>query len=362
MSGGVSAYAAVNAKVRIMYARLLSPSEFADLAQATNLGVLLEGLRRTAYGPTLENVKDRNVTAKAIGAQLKRRVASSYESVRRAAPEASRGLLDQLYRHFEVNNLKAVLRALTSGASRPGDSSVWDRVRDLLFPFGGGNLVPAERMLEAGSLGAAIELLRGTCYFDILTAAMKRYTSEQSLFPLEVALDLHYWRQVWAEVGKLSGQDQRQGRRVVGALIDMTNLMWAIRYRVYQRLSEEELINYTLPFGYRVLDQDIRAVAAGADIVSVAARLYPDVPQLHSMLEDPRKGLLELEVALKRHVAGQCMAEFVGDPFHVGLAAAYLLLLDLEFQDLIVLVEAKASLMPADRFMRFLVRGLAAEA
>jgi hypothetical protein len=37
--------------------------------------------------------------------------------------------------------------------------------------------------------------------------------------------------------------------KIIGSLLDMNNLMWAIRYKVYHKLSEEELINYTLPFG-----------------------------------------------------------------------------------------------------------------
>jgi hypothetical protein len=43
--------------------------------------------------------------------------------------------------------------------------------------------------------------------------------------------------------------------------MDMNNLMWVIRY-VYYQLSEEELINYTLPFGFHVRDEDVRAITA----------------------------------------------------------------------------------------------------
>ena len=43
-------------------------------------------------------------------------------------------------------------------------------------------------------------------------------------------------------------------------------MVWAIRYRVYHHLSEEEIINYPLPFGYQVRDEDIRAIAAGLDV------------------------------------------------------------------------------------------------
>jgi vacuolar-type H+-ATPase subunit C/Vma6 len=119
--------------------------------------------------------------------------------------------------------------------------------------------------------------------------------------------------------------------------------MWAIRYKVYHKLSEEELINYTLPFGYRVRDEDIRAIAAGADPAVIISRVFPSIPDVGVLLEDPRKGLPKLEVLLKRQMMTQCTAAFIGNPFHVGVPLAFLVLSDLEVQDLIVLIEAKSS-------------------
>jgi V/A-type H+-transporting ATPase subunit C len=208
--------------------------------------------------------------------------------------------------------------------------------------------------LETGNVGAAVEVLRATPYYEALSQALKRYSAEQSLFPLEVALDLQYWRQLWQEARKLPVQDQAQASRVLGALVDTNNLMWAIRYRVYQELSEEELINYTLPFGHRVGDEDIRAIAAGADLGSVVGRLYPNLPGMSSLLAEPKSGLPALEMSLKRHVMKECLAAFVGNPFHVGLPLAFLLLQDVEIEDLVVLIEAKTSKLPVEKFRPFL--------
>jgi vacuolar-type H+-ATPase subunit C/Vma6 len=185
---------------------------------------------------------------------------------------------------------------------------------------------------------------------------MKRYSAEQNLFPLEVALDLSFWRRLWSEAQKLTGQDREHSVRIIGALLDMNNLMWAIRYRVYHKLSEEEIINYTLPFGYRVKDSDIRAIAAGADIASIVSRIFPGVPDLNALLENPQVGLPRLEVLLKREVMKQCLAAFVGSPFHIGLPLAFLVLHDFEVQDLIVLIEAKSSGLPEEEYRPFLVK------
>jgi vacuolar-type H+-ATPase subunit C/Vma6 len=110
-----------------------------------------------------------------------------------------------------------------------------------------------------------------------------------------------------------------------------------------------------LPFGYRVRDEDIRSIAAGADIPQVVARLYPDLPDPGVLLQEPRKGLPELEIQLQRYVAGQCRAAFVGYPFHIGIPLAFLVLNEMEIQDLTVLIEAKSSEVPDEGYQPYLL-------
>ncbi|HEX5940927.1 MAG TPA: V-type ATPase subunit, partial [Anaerolineales bacterium] len=273
------------------------------------------------------------------------------------APENTRPLVKQLYRFYEIGNLKAVLRALVTVSTWSTDeTALWDRVRDVLFPMGTASVIPAQAMVESGSVATAVDLLRGTPYEETMSFAMRRYSAEQNLFPLEVALDLSYWRRLWAEAKKLTGQDREQATKIIGSLLDMNNLMWAIRYKVYHKLSEEEIINYTLPFGYRVQDSDIRAIAAGADPASVINRLYPGIPDVNALLENPQTGLPKLEVLFKRQLVKQCLAAFVGNPFHIGIPLAFLILSDIEVQDLIVLAEAKSSNMPDEDYRPFLLR------
>ncbi len=356
MAGGVSGYAAINARVRVMYSTLLSGEDLARLSQMPDLASLVAALRQTAYGPYLESLRDKDLTPQAIIYQIKRRLADTYQSVIHVAPPQTHSLLVQLYRYYEVNNLKAILRGIVMGPDRDSQESLWERVQEVLFPYGPMGVLPAQAMVESGSVAAAVELLRGTPYYDVLSFAMKRYNAEQSLFPLEVALDLDYWRKLWQEARKLLGQDAGPAQRIVGSLLDMNNIMWAIRYRVYQGLSEEETINYTLPFGYHVSDEDVRAIAAGADISSVMNRLYPGLPDINELLEHPKRGLPTVEAELKRYLMQQCMAAFVGNPFHVGVPLAYLVLSDLEVQDLTVLIEAKFTGVPADRYGAFVLR------
>jgi V/A-type H+-transporting ATPase subunit C len=349
---GVFGYAAIHARVRAMYSRMLSPAELAGLFRAVDYESLISLLRRTVYGSYLTRVEDKDLTPRRAVYQIKLQMADDYATIIKAAPDHICPLITQYYRNFEVDNLKAVLRGIVSGAS-------WDRIRYVLFPLGSMTVLPAEAMVETGRVANAVELLRNTPYFSTLSHAMERYTAEQSLFPLEVALDLNYWREIWISIQRFPKNDRDYALRIIGALLDMNNLMWVIRYRVYHNLSEEELINYTLPFGYRVRDVDIRAIAAGADIAQIVRRIYPDLTDVEGLLMEPRKGLPLLEAQLQRYVEEQCRAAFVGYPFHIGIPLAYLVLKKMEIQDLTALIEAKAAKIPVESYQPYLLMNYA---
>jgi V/A-type H+-transporting ATPase subunit C len=350
VAGSVSGYAAVHARVRVLYSALLSPSVFSRLAEAPDLGLLIRLLKETVYAPYLAEGEEQSRTPRRIIFQVKGRLADNYSSLIRAVPSPARLLLMQLYRHFEVDNLKAVLRGIVSGSS-------WERVRYVLFPLGSLTVLPAQEMVEGGSVEIAVAMLSQTPYFATLSHALERYTTEQSLFPLEVSLDLNYWRDLWNDVNRLSAQDRSHALPIIGSLVDMNNLMWAIRYRVYHHLAEEEIINYTLPFGYHVKDDDIRAIAAGAEIVPIINRLYPDLNNVDILLQEPQTGLPQLELLIQQQVAKKCRSAFIGYPFHVGIPIAYLVLNELELQDLTVLFEAKSEAMPTEEFRPYLLMG-----
>ena len=349
-TGGVSGYAAIHSRVRVMYSGLLSPQDGERLRDAADLPALVALLKNTAYGSYLAGLDDKELTARRALSLAKGRAADIYLAVIHSAPGHTRGLVAQLFRHFEIGNLKAVLRGIGMG-------STWEQIQGVLFPLGSVSVLPAQQMLEAGNVETAVAQLVGTPYYETLTHAMKRYTDEQSLFPLEVALDLAYWRDLWGSVGRLAGLDHTQALRVIGPLLDLNNLMWAMRYRVYYHLSEEEVINYTLPYGYHVRDEDIRAVAAGMEIGRIVERLFPGIRNVDALLQDPEHGLPKLELQLQRRLRLQMISMFAGYPFTIGLPLALTQLVELELQDLTVLIEAKSFQLPAEEYVPYLLMG-----
>jgi vacuolar-type H+-ATPase subunit C/Vma6 len=346
----VSTYSMIHATVRALYSKMLGGDTWAALVQAEDLDAVFGILSKTAYSSHLI-LKD--ITPRRGVYQIRRRLADSYEKLIRLLPGEGSQLLLWLWRLYEVDDLKAVLRGIEAHAS-------WEQVLLLLYPKPHHALLSLdtmERMVLSGDVARAVEMTRSTPYYNALVHALERYKAEGSLFPLEVALDLEHHRSLWESIDGLGDLDHTWALRIVGSMIDKDNLLWAIRYRVYHHLSEEEIINYTLPFGYQVRDEHIRAIAAGADIAEVVKQVYPDVIVADGIADERAAGsaLQALELALQRRIANECRAAFMGNPFHIGIPLGYLVLSEYEIQDLTVLIEAKASRLPAETFEPIMV-------
>ena len=124
----VSAYAAVHARVRAMYATMLSSETWARLCDAADFAATINILKETIYGPHLTAVAETALTPRRAVYQIKGHLAEVCTAVIHSVPRQAHALFVQLYRLFEVDNLKAVLRGVIAGAS-------WDRVRYVLFPL-----------------------------------------------------------------------------------------------------------------------------------------------------------------------------------------------------------------------------------
>jgi V/A-type H+-transporting ATPase subunit C len=348
---GIDAYALMHATVRALRSDLLSPEMWTALVQAESYDAVLDMLDKTVYSPYLDIPGGRaRLTPRRLIYQLRWHLSDVYTKLIGLAPEPARQLLIEVWHHYEVDNVKAVLRGVETGAT-------WEQILFLLEPmakYTALTLADLEKMGRSDGMAQAIECTRGTPYYNTLSHALERYQAEQNLFPLEVALDLDYRRRLWETIHQMKGRDREQALRTIGHELDVDNLLWAIRYRVYHHLSSEEIINYTLPMGYQVKDEDIRAIAAGSDIAKVVKRIYPNLEGLEDFDAQPEAHIAKLEHALRRYIVDACRGAFIGYPFHIGIPLAYLWLNEYEINGLTVLVEAKASHLAPERLVSML--------
>src|SRR5690606_34582938 len=120
-------------------------------------------------------------------------------------------------------------------------------------------------------------------------------------------------------------------------------------------LSESEIINYTLGIGTKVNDKIIRQVARGKNLADVISEIYPNLADKVSSSGGEGQQLSQWEVELTREIARVCYSAFSAQPFSLAPSLAYVLMLEYEIQDLVLLIEAKTSSIASENYLPYLI-------
>jgi V/A-type H+/Na+-transporting ATPase subunit C len=324
-------YSAVQGNIRARLARLLDRSAWTRLIEAgtaAEVSALIE--------------QEHGVAARLPA--LQGRIAASTHTLVRFLPRSSREVVAWYNRRFEIENLKAVLRAIhyQVDARRAGDA---------LIPIEDSSVRWAD-LLDAQSISAVIERLRGSPYARPLENALERYQQDGRLFPLEIALDLFYFQKLVRLMESLSPNEAAGARRFLGRSIAIQNLLWAYRFRIYGQMTPEQIINYTLHRAFEAGLDTVRRIALGAPLAVEAGRFGFKVPSGLSEVE----ALTGIEILAGRELWRRAIAALTRPLFDLAGVLAYLWLLDAEVRDVMILAEGKAMGLSGPEIARRMVR------
>lgn len=324
-------YSAVQGNIRARVARLLDRAAWMRLLEAATAAEVIALIER-----------EHGVAARLPA--LQGRIAASTHALVRFLPRSSREVVAWYNRRFEIENLKAILRAIHYDVDAM-------RARGALIPIEGSRL-RWEDLLDARSIGAVIERLRGSPYARPLENAMERYQQEERLFPLEIALDLFYFQKLVRLMESLGRKEAAGARRFLGRSIAIQNLLWAYRYRIYGHMTPEQIINYTLHRAFEAGLDTVRRIALGAPLAAEAGRFGFEVPSGLSEVE----ALTEIEILAGRELWRRAIAAMSRPLFDLGGVLAYLWLLDAEVRDLMIVAEGKTMGLSGPEIARRMVR------
>ncbi len=359
MALGIEAigYAGAYARVAGLKAQLLAPADWQALLTADDVRRTLEALRATAYGRALRADETGEPNLETLERRLLGLSAQNVLKARGQVRGAARTLLDIWWGHYELENLKAIFRGIEHGLSPA-------QMRDYLIPLGERSRIDWEALLHERSVPALVERMAGTHYINPLRNALHLYQRHGTLFPLEVAMDVRYYRDVPAAIKRLGADERNVATRLLGTQLDILNILWAYRYRVYYQLSAEEIVNFTIWHTVHTDVALIQDIATGAPAVEIIERIWglgtvdlSDVPLAASEADQ----LPAIELALRRYWHGLARRAMQGYPFGLGYVLGYLILQELEVTDLVTVIEAKSLGWSRERVIRRLIDHRAAD-
>jgi V/A-type H+-transporting ATPase subunit C len=347
-------YAASYAKVHARMGRLISKADWADLLHAANLHEFVQQLRLTHYHDAISQLMSVPGRTEYDIGHLERLLRAKYARESYGLLTFLSGPAREVYiwqwKHFEVENLKTVFRAVKQEV----ESS---RVKESLVPLDDLSKIDWDELSKSSSVQEVVDLLDGSFFGRALQPAMNQYLKQDSLLILETRIDLSYFEHFRTLIETLHGDDRQQAERFLGFYIDSQIILWAYRFRIYYHLSPEEILNYSLQNGIRVTPEILQEIASGADIPVILDKVWgrnlPGLENLTSMSE--KEALSSMEHLFSTYLYQQALDVQQGYAMNFGILLGFDTLLNDEVRDLITVAEGKVNHLPLSQITPFLI-------
>lgn len=331
----ISKYALVNAKVRSRLSTLLPAELINRLAETRDLAEFYSILGGTVYDPIFSKPEitfDPRVGERMLLEQEVEWHAELLQDLKGPQKELVAHFLEK----YEIESLKTALR-IREGSR--GQEEMKYIVRKELPHF-----LPYQAVSEAASLEDALPLLSGTPYEGVVQGALDDYNERGTLFPVEIALEIDYFKRLKSKVESLSKKDRVIALRLIGVEIDQKNIGWLIRLKFYYDIPVGELLDYNIPGGYRMTRDKLRQAFKAEsvkDVLSFALeKSFKSISELLVREEELSK-LYLLEIILWNYLIAEARKTLGGFPFTIGTVLAYLILKRTEIRNIITILNGK---------------------
>ena len=350
MPGRLKAYAFINAKLRARLSKLLSDDSIEQMVRAPSFPEAVQLLRGTSFQAIEENYRLTG-DLKLGELELYRQEVAIHLEVEALIEGPAQAFVHALTVRYEIEALKNALRVWFDRKIRGRDI---EPAVGYLYRGRIHHELHVDGIINLDSLDEIAELLRGTPYAALIRERVPAVLAGSSLFPIEVALDQYFYRQLLEAMDGLPSRDREIARRLVGIEIDLQNIDWVIRFKQTYELSVEEALRYALPYGQNVGEKEIRAAYGAASATEVLSdlvkRKYPPLrPLLSTQVAESRSRLVLIERILDQILAMEVRHALSGYPFTIGIILAYFLLKRRELKTVMTLLNAKYYQIPADR-------------
>ena len=349
MSGALSTYGFLNAKLKARISGILSEGKIEELVRAKSLPEAMILLKGTAFEP-LEASYTRTGDLRGGESLLYTMEIELYTGLLRYAKEPIASLFTSLAARYEVDTLKTAIRLWFDSRVRGRDiedGSVYLYRGTIL------HTLDLDAILAATNADELARALEGTPYQAVVRDYGPKAETEKTLFPLETALDRQYYGALIDSFSALSPRDREIAVRVLGVEIDMYNIEWLIRAQSFYRLSMEEALAALIPNGMAFEPSQIAAAYNAGNISDLLSELlkkkYGRFQVLLGKGVEQSSRLAFMERLLRQILLAEAERLLSGYPFTIGVALAYFALKRQEIRTVLTILNAKYYLLPEER-------------
>lgn len=257
---GLLAYSGLSAKIKAMSSKLISDSEFREIASFTNVSEMVAFLKNhPAYRLEFQSADETALHRGEIEARLRYSVYNDYRKIYKFSNIKQREFMNLYFVRYEVSIIKNCMRYIFDRKGEKLDISQYQIFFSKQFSF------DLNKIISSSTIDEFISNLKGSMYYSTLSKI--NIAEDAILFDYEMALDLFYFTQIWKEVGKhFKGSDLNTLLEAYGSKIDMLNIQWIYRSKKYYKMTPADIYAILIPIHYKLKKADIIAMAEAGSV------------------------------------------------------------------------------------------------
>lgn len=316
MSISAIKYPSINAKLKGMYAKRLKNDDLQDLAKQNNLKSAVAILKNKSSSL---NVLSEDADREQIEKVLNGEIIYDIEKIVKYLDKNDTQIFNLLISKYEIRCIKRAIKLLYSKNEYDENIKIWTNT---IF-------TDLKGLESIKNIDEFLKIINNTKYKKILKKYFENKDTEYSIFEIENELDKMYLKSIYNSAG-----NNKNLKKMIGAKIDFTNILWIYRMKKYYNFSEDKIEKSIIDINYALKKNQILLLVKAKNIEELNEILKKTV--YSNIATDD---IYELECNMKKYLHGLYIKNFKSNLLSINCIYSYLNLVELENKDIISIIE-----------------------
>lgn len=310
-------YPSINAKLKGMYAKRLKNDDLQDLAKQNNLKSAVAILKNKSSSlKVLSEDADREEIEKVLNGEI----IYDIEKIVKYLDKNDTQIFNLLISKYEIRCIKRAIKLLYSKNEYDENIKIWTNT---IF-------TDLKGLESIKSIDEFLKIINNTKYKKMLKKYFVNKDTEYSIFEIENELDKMYLKSIYNSAG-----NNKNLKKMIGAKIDFTNILWIYRMKKYYNFSKDKIEKSIIDINYAIKKNQILLLVKAKNIEELNEILKKTV--YSNIATDD---IYELECNMKKYLHGLYIKNFKSNLLSINCIYSYLNLVELENKDIISIIEA----------------------
>lgn len=332
-------YSGIVTKIRAMQAKLLTNSDFEDIANLRTVPDAISYLKeKPAYSVFMNQMDISLYHRRHVEKVLIQSLYDDYTRIFRFSGLEVKTFLKLYLKRYEIDLINYCLRIVMNHYDRPFDL---DYKKEFFDQY---SQLSIDRLITSKTIEDLVDNLKDTEYYAPLKHL--RDSNAATLFDYNLALDLYYFSTLWKKRKRIFKKKELQiFTRDYGTQMDLLNIQWVYRAKKYYHMLPPDIYSITIPNQYRIKMEEFKALVEAPTLeefqnileTTYYARKY-NIDDSKTMEQRYKECLIHLYLVDRRN-----------NPYSIASVTTYLFLKEQEIYKLTTALECiRYSLSPRE--------------